>query len=137
MNIGEIMPTNEELHAADKKHEAAIEELRAGLKEQRELISRHDQHIKRLDDFMDELRETLATKDDIAGLRADLREREVLHERLDHYRERLQEMEAGDMDQRNEKKHAESMRVNWMMVAMFVGELALAAATFWLMVRHG
>lgn len=135
------MPTNDELHAADQKHEAAIAELRAGLNEQRQLISRHDQHIKQLDDFMTELRESIATKDDIAGLRSDLRERldrdELLDERLDHYRDRIKVLEGDDEEREAEKKHAQGMTVNWLVVGLFVGEIVIAGVQLWLMVRHG
>jgi uncharacterized coiled-coil protein SlyX len=135
------MPTNEELDAADKKHEAAIAELRAGLREQRELISKHDQHIKRLDEFMTELRESIATKEDIAGLRSDLRERfardELMDERLDHYRERLNTLEQDEGERDADKKHAQGMQINWLVVALFVGELAIAGVQLYLMVRHG
>jgi chromosome segregation ATPase len=131
------MPTNEELDAADKKHEAAIAELRAGLREQRELISKHDQHIKRLDDFMTELRESIATKEDIAGLRSDLRERldrdELLDERLDHYRQRIVDLET----ERTEKVASKETRFNrlmsWAMIALFIGEIVIG----WLGLRHG
>lgn len=127
---GEIMPSNDELHAADQRHEAAIAELRAGLMEQRAIISRHDEHIGQLDEFMRELRESIATKEDIAALRSDLREREGLHERLDHYRERLSEIEDDD-------KHAQGMKINRLVVWLFVGELAIAGSQLWFMVRHG
>lgn len=134
---GEYMPTNEELHAADKKHESAIAELRAGLQEQRELIARHDQHIKRLDDFMGELRESLATKEDIAGLRADLRERldrdELLDERLDHYRQRIVDLESEKAERANEHESRFNRRMSWAMVALFLGELVLG----WMGLRHG
>lgn len=136
------MPTNDELHAADQRHEAAIAELRAGLTEQRAIISRHDEHIGRLDEFMSELRESIATKDDIAGLRADLHERlardELLDERLDHYRDRIKVLEGDDDEREAEKKHAQGMTINWLMVALFVGEIALGSSQLYLMVRgHG
>jgi chromosome segregation ATPase len=131
------MLTIDELHEADMKHEAAIAELRAGQKELRDLGSRHDAHIKLLDDMMVELRETLATKEDIAGLRSDLRERldrdELLDERIDHYRQRIVDLEV----ERAEKAAARDSRFNrgmsWAMIALFVGEILLG----WLGLRHG
>lgn len=126
-----MMPTNEELHAADKRHEAAIKEIQRQMVERTEAIERHEQRLERLDSCMEEMRATLATREDIRDLRADLRDR------FDHYRQRMDALEGDDGDRKNDEKHAESMKVNWMMVAMFVGELIIGGATLYLMVRHG
>jgi hypothetical protein len=136
LSHGETMPTNEELHAADQRHEQDIAALRASLREQGVLIERHDAHLVRLDALVAEIRESVATKDDIAGLRADLREREALHERLDHYRDRLADMEAEDTQRKSDDQHAQGMKINWVMVVLFVGELILGALQLW-GPRHG
>jgi CO dehydrogenase/acetyl-CoA synthase beta subunit len=134
---GETMPTNEELHAADKRHEEAINAIKASLREQGVLIERHDLHLRRLDEIVTEIRDSVATKDDINGLREDLRSREALHERLDHYRDRLAEMEDAGSERREDEKHEQGMTINRIVVGLFLGELAIAAMQLWFMVRHG
>jgi hypothetical protein len=69
--------------------------------------------------------------DDLTEQRFELHE-----ERLDHYGERIKALEGDDDERKGDEKHAESMRVNWAMVGMFAGELALAVATLYLMMRH-
>lgn len=125
------MPTNEELHAADKRHEAAIAEIQRQMVERTEAIERHEQRLERLDSCMEEMRATLATREDIRDLRADLRDR------FDHYRERIDALEDDDDDRRNDDKHAQGMKINWLMIALFVGELLLGGSQLYLMVRHG
>ena len=53
----------------------------------------------------------------------------LVDDRLDHYGERLDKLEAED-------KHAEGMRLNWIVVALFAVELALGAWQVWWVMRH-
>jgi uncharacterized Rmd1/YagE family protein len=53
----------------------------------------------------------------------------LVDDRLDHYGERLDKLEA-------EEKHAEGMRLNWIVVALFAVELALGAWQVWWVMRH-
>lgn len=51
----------------------------------------------------------------------------LVDDRLDHYGERLDKLEA-------ESHHAEGMRLNWIVVALFAVELALGAwQVYWVM----
>jgi uncharacterized coiled-coil protein SlyX len=129
------MPTNEELHAADQRLEARISEMeRQRAHDSRRLATAED-NIAKLDEVMAELRDSIATKDDIAGLRADLREREGLHERLDHYRDRLHSMESEDADQVESRAAARETRFNrrmsWAMVFLFIIEVAQGGVEIW------
>lgn len=54
---------------------------------------------------------------------------ELVEDRLDHYGERLDKLEGED-------KHAEGMRLNWLVVALFAVELALGAWQLWWVMRH-
>jgi hypothetical protein len=66
------------LHAADRKHELDIANLRNRLSELDDDIDRHETHIDRLDSVVNEMRITLglmSTKDDISALREDISER--------------------------------------------------------------
>jgi hypothetical protein len=114
------MPTNEELHEADKRQQAAIEELRAA-------IERHEKHLERLNECM----ETLATREDIRDLRADLRDR------FDHYRERMATIEGAQDDRTAARGFRASMLINWLVVALFVMEIGVAVAQYEWMRSHG
>jgi hypothetical protein len=121
----------------NREHDVQIAELRARVDAHDEVLQRHDENIGHLNDFMVELRNTLATKDDISALREDLRSREALHERFDNYRDRLAEMESEGSERRDEEKHEQGMTINRIVVGLFVGELVIEAMQLWLMVRHG
>ncbi|MGF6643107.1 hypothetical protein [Paraburkholderia sp. GAS82] len=125
------MPTNDELHLADQKHAAAIEELRRQMHRQGEMIETHDIHIRRLDEFTAELRESLATKDDIQGLRADIRERldrdQLLDERLDHYRQRIVDLETEREQKASARESRFSRNMNWAVLALFAVEVIVGA----------
>lgn len=54
---------------------------------------------------------------------------QLLEDMLEHYAERLEYLEA-------DEKHAEGMRLNWIVVALFVAELALGAWQVWWVMRH-
>lgn len=122
-------PTNEELHAADKRLEAAIEEMRRQRNHDSERLDRAEENISKLNAFMSELRESIATKEDIAGLRSDLRARldrdEFLNERLDHYGQRVVDLETERAEHIASKETKFNRRMSWAMVALFIGELVL------------
>lgn len=126
-----------ELQANDREQARQIEELRESIRAHQDILGRHDKHILQLDTFMRELRDTLATKDDIAGLRADLRERldrdELLTERLDHYKTRLVEVEEERAEKQTQHETRFNRRMSWAMVALFIGELVVG----YLGLRHG
>ena len=50
---------------------------------------------------------------------------QLLDDRLDHYGERLDKLEAVHAEQEAEDKHAEGMRLNWIVVALFALELVI------------
>lgn len=54
---------------------------------------------------------------------------EFVDDRLDHYGERLDKLE-------NEDKHADAMRLNWIVIALFAIELILGAWQIWWGMRH-
>lgn len=99
-------------------------------------IERLDGRVTKHDEIIAALCESLATKEDIAALRGDLRERldrdELFDERLDHYRDRIKVLEGDDDERKTDKKHAESMRVSWVTVVLVAGEFVLGAAVAWL-----
>jgi chromosome segregation ATPase len=137
---GEIMPTDkemQELHEADKRLAAAIEEMQRQRAHDSERLDRAEENISRLNEFMTELRESIATKDDIAGLRGDLRDRldrdEFLNEKLEHYAGRVAELEEQRAERVASKETRFNRRMSWAMVALFVGELIIG----WLGLRHG
>lgn len=79
---------------------------------------------------MEEMRATLATREDIRDLRADLRDR------FDHYRVRIDAVE----DEQEGRKSARSTRQfslqNWLMIAFFVIEVGVAIAQYQWMRSH-
>lgn len=54
---------------------------------------------------------------------------ELVDDRLDHYGERLDKLESDDA-------HADGMLINWIVVALFVAELALGAWQVYWVMRH-
>ena len=54
---------------------------------------------------------------------------ELHEERLDHYGDRIEALEADD-------KHAEGMRINWIVVALFALELVIGGFQVWWGVHH-
>lgn len=134
------MPTNEQFHEADQEHAVAIADLQRRVSEHDETLARHDQHIKRLDDFMVELRESLATKDDIQALRSDLRDRmdrsELFDERLDHYRQRIVDLEAEHIAESHASESEFARNMNWAVVGLFAIEVVVGALQLWIMTHH-
>lgn len=93
-------------------------------------ILKLDERVTQHDEIIGVLTESLATKEDIADLRADLRERldrdGLLDERIAMYRQQVDDMRAGHETRFNR-------RMSWAMVALFVGELILG----WFGLNHG
>jgi len=135
------MPPTGELHKNDKEQAVAIAELRARVKEHSETLERHDKHIKKLDDFMVDLRESLATKDDIQALRSDMRDRidrsELLDERLDHYRQRIVDLETERISESQSNEAKISRSFNWAILGLFMLEVIVGALQMWEVGRHG
>ena len=72
------MTTMDELQAADRKHEAAIAELRARLNSHDEDLARHESMIEKLNEAVTLIRETcakVATKDDVMKLSQNIDEK--------------------------------------------------------------
>lgn len=113
----------------------AIAELKRRADTTDTALARLDERVTQHDAIIAALTESIATKDDIAGLREDLRAREALHERLDTYRDRLADMEREDQERDDNKKHAEGMSINRLVVWLFVGELVIAGIQLLLMLR--
>lgn len=123
--------TPEQLYEADKRHEAAITDLQRQLAERAEEIARHEQHLDRLDLLMEEMRASLATREDIRDLRADLRDR------FDYYRKRLDDLEQERSEAENVDHIRHSKLMNWAMVGLFVVEVVIAFAQYQWMRGHG
>lgn len=119
----------------------AIAELKTRQSAEAIAIVKLDERVSRHDEIIEFLANSVATREDFAGLRSDLRERdEIAAERMDYYRERLLEMErkhAEDLANRasqvtaNEGKF--NRRMTWAMTIMFLGELILG----WMGLHHG
>lgn len=134
------MPTAEELHATDQRPAAPVAELRPGRaeilalqNEMRDLRASTDKGIRGLDKTISEIRGALgelATKDDIDGLRDDLRERldrdELLDEKIALVRGQVDEI-------RTAKENRFNRRMSWGMLFLFVVDVVLVALT----VKHG
>ena len=137
MYNGDFMFTFEELHAADKKLAAEIEDIRRQRAHDAQRLDKAEENIERLNEFMSELRESIATKEDIAALRSDLRERldrdEFLNERLDHYGQRVVDLETERSAMVASKEVRFNRRMSWAMVVLFIGEIAIG----YLGLRHG
>lgn len=108
----------------------AIAELQEADKRHEEAILRHEQHLARLDSCMEEMRMTLATREDIRDLRADLRDR------FDHYRARMDALDD-DHQERSAARDTNHFKImNWVMVALFVFEVGIAIAQYQWMRSH-
>jgi hypothetical protein len=60
----------------------------------------------------------------------------LVDDRLDHYGARLDLLEQARSSEEADEKHAEGMRLNWIVVALFAIELVLGAwQVLWVM-RH-
>lgn len=69
------MPTIDELHEADRKHEAAIAAIKSRLSGHDEMLARHETHFTELRESIASIRVDMArvaTKDDISLLRKDI-----------------------------------------------------------------
>lgn len=111
-------------------YDMAIAELKKRADATDSAIERLDERVTKHDEIIAALCESLATKEDIAALRGDLRERldrdELLDERIAMYRQQVDEMRSSHETRFNR-------RMSWAMVALFLGELVLG----WLGLHHG
>lgn len=133
------MPTNDELHQTDKRLEAAIDELRKQHEQGAKRLTQAEQHIQRLDEFMAELRESLATKDDIQGLRSDLQERfkrdDFTNERLGHYRQRIEDLEEERIQKLNVQESRKGRTLEWIVIGLVAIE-AVVEVMMWMGSHH-
>ena len=60
----------------------------------------------------------------------------LVDDRLNHYGERLELLEQARSSEDADEKHAEGMRLNWIVVALFAVELALGAWQVWWVMHH-
>ncbi|WP_027814993.1 hypothetical protein [Paraburkholderia bannensis] len=60
----------------------------------------------------------------------------LLDDRLDHYGERIAALETAHADREADDKHAEGMRLNWIVVALFAFELLIGGWQLWWTVHH-
>jgi len=115
----------------------AIAELRTRQSAEAIAIVKLDERVSKHDEIIKVLTESLATKDDIADLRSDIRERldrdELLDERLDHQRQRIAELEAERKEKKSADEHSFNRRMSWAMLAMFLWECVLT----WVGMHHG
>lgn len=118
-------------------YDMAIAELRKRESAEAIAIVKLDERVSKHDDIIKVLTESLATKDDIADLRNDLRERldrdELLDERLDHQRQRMKELEEAQKEKSAAKEHSFNRNMSWAMLAMFLWECILT----WIGTHHG
>ncbi|MEM5294255.1 hypothetical protein VSR82_07915 [Burkholderia sp. JPY481] len=61
---------------------------------------------------------------------------ELLESRLDFHDQRLDALESAEADESAEEKHAEGMRLNWLVVALFVLEVLTGAFQVWWGMHH-
>jgi hypothetical protein len=119
-------------------YEMAIAELKTRKDAASIAILRLDEKVAQHDDI---LVDSLATKEDIAGLRSDLRERldrdDLIDEKLAHYQERLKQVESDDKEERAAAEHRHQRRMNWAVVVLFVVEIAQGIALYLKAGRHG
>jgi predicted nucleic acid-binding Zn-ribbon protein len=114
-------------------YDMAIAELKTRRDAASIAIVKLDERVTKHDEIIEVLVDSLATKDDIAGLRTDLRERdELAAERMDHYRERimsLEEKHAAELASRAAQATASEGRFNrrmsWGMLILFVVDVVL------------
>lgn len=122
----------------------AIAELKTRKDATAVAILKLDERVTQHDEIIGVLTESLATKEDIAALRNDLRERldrdELLDERMALQSQRLDDIRSDQADIRSdqaEKNAARETRFNrrmsWAMVGLFIGELILG----WFGLHHG
>lgn len=60
----------------------------------------------------------------------------MLESRLDFHDQRLEALESSDADQTADEKHAEGMRLNWIVVVLFALELAIGGFQLWWGFHH-
>lgn len=61
---------------------------------------------------------------------------ELVDDRLEHQDTRLTALESARSSEAADEKHAEGMRLNWIVVALFAIELVVGALQLWWGMRH-
>jgi hypothetical protein len=122
-------------------YDMAIAELKTRRDAASIAIVKLDEKVAQHDDIIGVLVDSLATKEDIAGLRSDLRERldrdDLIDEKLAHYQDRLKQVESVDKEERAAAEHRHQRRMNWAVVVLFVVEIAQGIALYLKAGRHG
>jgi len=115
----------------------AIAELKTRKDAASVAILKLDERVTQHDEIIGVLVDSLATKDDIKGLRDDLRERldrdELLEERMAIQSQRIDDLRSDRAEEDAARETRFNRRMSWAMVALFVGELILG----WLGLHHG
>jgi uncharacterized Rmd1/YagE family protein len=60
----------------------------------------------------------------------------LLESRLDFHDQRLDALEGSQADDSAAEQHAEGMRINWIVVALFAVELVIGGVQLWWGLRH-
>jgi hypothetical protein len=126
-------------------YDMAIAELKTRRDAASIAIVKLDERVTKHDEIIEVLIDSLATKDDIGGLRSDLRERdELAAERMDYYRERIvaiEERHAAELANRAAQATASDGRFNrrmsWGMLLLFVIDVVLVALQLKDSITHG
>lgn len=85
-----------------------------------------DQRVTKTEEIIEFLTDSIPTKEDFAGLRSDLRERdEIAAERMDHYRERIVTLEERHAAQSTANEGRFNRRMSWGMLFLFVIDVVL------------
>lgn len=118
-------------------YEMAIAELKTRKDAASIAILKLDERVTQHDELIGVLTESLATKEDIAALRSDLRERldrdELLEERMALQSQRIDDLRLDRAEEDAARETRFNRRMSWAMVALFLGELVLG----WLGLHHG
>lgn len=104
----------------------AISELRTRQDAASIAILKLDERVTKHDEIIEFLMGSVSTKEDFAGLRSDLRERdEIAAERMDYYRERLISIEEKHAAQATANEGKFNRRMSWGMLFLFVIDVVL------------
>lgn len=60
----------------------------------------------------------------------------LVDDRIDHHGTRLDALEAARSSDAADEKHAQGMRLNWIVVALFALELVIGGWQLWWVMRH-
>lgn len=118
-------------------YDMAIAELKTRKDATAVAILKLDERVTQHDEIIGVLTESLATKEDIAALRNDIRERldrdELLDERMALQSQRLDDIRSDQAEKNAARETRFNRRMSWAMVGLFIGELILG----WFGLHHG